>query len=108
MGAAMRQVETLKANAERVAREKIERDERERREQVIRNAAVEGQEEKFIEKQEQMQSLVDEAMEIEPSLPEETKPEIIEYTLRFKGTKERLLRLREYMTANGITYERIV
>jgi hypothetical protein len=108
MGTAMRQVETLQANAERIAREKIERDERERREQVVRNAAAERQEERVIEKREQMQSLIDEAMEIEPSLPEETKPEIIEYTLRFKGTKEQLLRLREYMTANGITYERIV
>jgi hypothetical protein len=106
MGTAMRQVETLKANAERIAREKIERDERERREQIARNALVERQEEKAIEKQEQMKNLVNEALEIpEPEIPPVPMRE--SYTCRFWGTREQLLRLREYMTANGITYERI-
>jgi len=105
MGAAMRQVDTLKANAERLAREKIERGQRELKEQIARNAAEERREEETAEKQEQMQSLVDEALDMPE--PEAQNPEILEFTLKFRGTKEQLLKLKEYMTANGIAYEKV-
>lgn len=106
MGSAMRKVDELKAAAERLAREKVEREERERQVQIIKNATMERQEEKETAKEERIKSLAGEALEI--TEPETTVPEVMEYTLRFKGTKEQLLKLREYMTANGITYERIV
>jgi len=104
MGAAMRQVETLKANAERLAREKIEREQRELKEQVERNAAEQRREVKIIQKEERIKSLVDEAMDVpEP----ETRSEILEYTLKFRGTKEQLLKLKQYMTNIGIAYEKV-
>jgi len=105
MGTAMRRVETLKANTERLAREKVEREERERQEQIARNAVAERQENKAIEKQEQIKSLVDEAMDMPE--PKVTVIRKIRFTCWFEGTAEQLLKLREYMTANGITYERI-
>jgi hypothetical protein len=111
MGEAMRRVETLKANAERLAREQAAREERERQERVARNAAEERREEREAERAERVQSLAAEALD----LPEETaskasaameQPGTMEYTLRFRGTREQLLKLREYMTANGIVYEK--
>jgi len=106
MGAAMRQVETLKGNAERLAREKIEREEYERRAQIAANAAQERQEERAEIKNETIKSMVDAALDIEePEAPE--KPEILEFTCRFSGTKDQLFRLREFMTANGITYVKL-
>jgi hypothetical protein len=106
MGAAMREVETLKANAELLAKEKIEREERERREQIAKNYKTERTEKIIADKQEEMKSLVGEALNVKE--PEVTPdPEIMEFTCRFKGTKEQLFGLREYMTNNGIAYEKI-
>ena len=106
MGAAMRRVDALKENTERLAREKIEREERERQALISINNAIEREEAKEAEKKEAIKSLVDEALCIEE--PEtQIEPEIIEYTLRFRGTKEQLFKLREYMTVNGIVYEKI-
>jgi hypothetical protein len=106
MGAAMLKVQTLKDNAERLAREQAEREEREQQDQVARNAAEERREEREADREEKVKDLIDEALDIEePAVP--AGPEIMEYTLRFKGTKEQLLKLREYMTANGIAYEKI-
>jgi len=107
MGAAMRQVETIKANAERAAREKIEREEYERRAQISANAVQERQEEKAERKNEQVKSLVDAALDIkEPETP--PNPEILEYACNFRGTKDALFRLREFMTANGISYTKLM
>jgi hypothetical protein len=106
MGEAMRQVEVLKANAERLAREELNRQEWERQEQVARNAAEERREERQAAREEKVQSLADEALGFEaPAKPEQ--PQIMEYTLKFRGTKQQLFELREYMTANGISYEKI-
>jgi hypothetical protein len=109
MGAAMRQVETLKANAEKLAREKIEREEREHRAQVARNAADERLEGWGAAKDERAHSLAAEALDFEePEIPEGPPvPKIIEFTLRFSGTEEQLRGLREYMTANNIAYVKI-
>jgi hypothetical protein len=105
MGAALRQVEATKANAEKLAKEKIEREERERRAKCEANAAEERREERKAERDAQISSLAAEALELPEAeaVPEE---EIIEYTLKFRGTRAQLLRLREFMSANGIAYEK--
>lgn len=109
MGAAMQKVETLKTNAERLAREKVEREERERQAQVAQNAAAERREERQAGREERTQSLAAAALDIEgPAVAAPPQPRIIEYTLRFRGTEQQLLKLREYMTAQGIVYEKIV
>jgi hypothetical protein len=110
MGEAMRQVEVLKANAGRLAREEMNRQEREQREQVSRNAAEERREERQAVRDERVKSLADEALDIEgpeASGAAAAAPRIVEYTLRFRGTEQQLLKLREYMTAQGIAYEKI-
>jgi len=137
LGDAMRHVETMKKNAERAAREIIEREERERQERIAANAAEERAEARTAEKRASVRSLVDEALGIEEpeppadpeimkhvlrlKLPKETLPglfecmdangisypEILELTLPFEGEKEPLFRLREYMTKNGVSYEKI-
>jgi hypothetical protein len=105
MGAALRRVDILKENAERLAREEAAREERKNLELVASNAAGERQEERAVAREERVRSLADEALDIEePAVP--VGPKIMEYTMRFRGTKEQLLELREYMTAQGIPYEK--
>jgi hypothetical protein len=106
MGEAMRKVELLKANAELLAREEVNRQERERHTQVALNAAGERREEYQAARDEQVRSLAGKALDIEEP-GEAAAPRIIEYTLRFRGTEPQLLKLREYMTANGIAYEKL-
>lgn len=110
MGAAMRKVEMLKENAERLIKEKIEREERERQEQIRQQAKEEQKElveekkqEEFIEKRNEFY----ESLGFTTEKPVEEKPEMMEFTLRFKNTKEECFKLREYLTANGFTYEKI-
>jgi hypothetical protein len=106
MGLAMIKVETLKANAEKLAREQANRETRQAEEQVAHNASAERKEERAAVREERMESLVDDALDIEPpAVP--AGPEIMEFTLQFKGTKEQLLKLREYMTSQGIPYEKL-
>ena len=111
MGGAMRQAELLKANAERLAREEMNRQAREQQEQVSRNAAEERREERAAVKEESVLSMVEEALElhVDEMLEDikQTRPAIMEYTLRFRGTEQQLLKLRQYMTAQGIVYEKI-
>jgi hypothetical protein len=109
IGEAMRQVEILKQNAEKLAREKIAREERELKEQVKVNEKEEIAERKEEIKQDQHR---EEAAQFYDSLgiktePVEEKPEILEYTLKIRGTKEQLFDLRAYMTSRGIAYEKI-
>ena len=108
MGAAMRKADALKANAERLASEKIERNKRELAEQVARNATEEQQEKVATSKDEQIKSLVDEALDIAPETVETpNEPEKLEFTLKFFGTYEQLSALKRYMTANNIAYEKL-
>jgi hypothetical protein len=107
MGAAMLKVQALKENAVRLAREQASRESRKAKDIVSHNAALERREERTSAREEHIGSLVNEAMDIEkPAVP--AGPEIMEYTLRFKGTKEQLLKLREYTTAQGIPYEKVM
>ena len=103
MGSAMRKVETLKENAERLAQEKIEREERERQAQLVKNASEERWEKEAEEIKQEVKSLAAEALDLsEPELPLQSA--ILEFTLRIQGKKEQLFKLREYMTANKISY----
>ena len=57
-------------------------------------------------KKEVVRSMVDVALDIEE--PEvSAKLEMLEFTCRFSGTRDQLFRLREFMTANGITYTKL-
>ena len=108
MGEAMRKVESLKANAERLAREKSEREAREVQAQVSRNAREERREEREAAKEEQTRNLANEALDLpEPEAEVPAPQKIIEFTLRFRGTEEQLRQLKQYMTTNGIAYEKI-
>jgi hypothetical protein len=107
MGAAMIKLQALKDNAERLAREQANRETRQSEEQVARNAAAERREERAAFREDQIRSMVDEVLDIEePAVP--AGPEIVDYTLQFKGTEAQLLKLREYMTSQGIPYEKLV
>jgi hypothetical protein len=107
MGAALSEVQTLKDNAARLAREQANREARNAQDMVSQNAAAERREEQAAAREGHIENLVNDAMDIEePPVP--AGPKIIEYTLRFKGTKEQLLKLREYMTAQGIPYDKIM
>jgi hypothetical protein len=106
MAAALRQIESLKANAEKLAREKIEREQREHESRINANAREERQEERHAETEKVVESMVNEALGIEE--PEvAAPPELIEYTLRFKGTRENLEALKAWMTQHGISYVKV-
>jgi F0F1-type ATP synthase membrane subunit b/b' len=109
MAAALQQVDTMKANAERLAKEQAEREERERREQIERNQkALEQEKKESIPPSERMNELVSQALDIPvPEVEASQKPEIMEFTLRFRGTKEKLFALKAWMNENGIAYEKI-
>ena len=107
MGAALRQVEILKENAERLAREQAAREERKIQEQVDKNASSEKAERREERKEERVQSLIDETFDLpQGTTAAQAREELLEYTMTFKGTKDQLRRLREYMTANGIPYNK--
>jgi len=106
IGTALREVDILKENHARLTREKIEREERERLAQIAANAKEERQEEREAVKVESVQSLVDEALGFEE--PEaKPNPEIKIFRLEIEGTTEKLLMVREYMTAVGVSYRKI-
>lgn len=105
MGAALRQVEALKANAAKLAKEQVDRESRKVGEQVSANARAERQERREETKDEIVQSIVDQAVGLPVgTTAAQEREDIIEFTVTFKGTKEQLKQLREYMTANRIAY----
>ena len=107
IGAALRQVEVLKENAVKAAREQANREQRKIQEQCEQNDKVERQEKVNAFKQERAQNLIDQAFDLpEGTTAAQVKAEIIECTLTFEGTKEQLLKLRQYMTENGIAYRK--
>ena len=107
IGAALQHVQTLKENAERLAREQETREDRKIQEQVDLNAAEEWQEKWEAAKEERRQDLIDDALGLPAgTAATQAREEIIEYTMTFKGTKGQLLGLRQYMTANNIPYSK--
>jgi hypothetical protein len=109
MGAALRQIETMKANAERIAKEQAEREERERREQIERNKkSLEQEQQESIPPSERIKALAHEALEIPlPEVEVPPKEEIMEFTLRIRDKKTRLFLLRAWMDKNDMAYEKI-
>jgi hypothetical protein len=108
IGAAMRQVDELKANAERLAREQAERENRKAREQVEENRRDLEKEEQAVSRNERIDDLTRQALDLpESELPSEPeKPSLFAYTLSFKGTEQQLLELRQYMASKGIPYQK--
>jgi hypothetical protein len=109
MAAALQQVENMKINAERLAKEQVEREERERQEQIEQNRnALEKEKRESVPPSERMSELVNQALDIPmPEIETPQKPEIIEFTLRFRGTKEKLFALKAWMNENGVAWEKI-
>ncbi len=100
IGAALARVETLKANAEKLAKEKIEREEREHAEAVQLNIKEQRKEAREENRKAYLDFIVTGAM------PEE-RPKLYEMTLKFIGTEDALKRLKEWMSMNEISYEKI-
>jgi hypothetical protein len=110
MGAAMRQVDELKASAERLAREQIGREERKLHEQVGENRReLEREEREAVPASERIDSLANQALDL-PAAPPPAHggpPRIIEYICRFRGTERDLKEMRVWMSDHDIAYERI-
>lgn len=102
IGRAVQQWNTIKENRERLAREEAERKEREAL-KAKQDAQEElGREEMASQKSEPMAVLAAQASGEKADLdPEMT------YTLRFRARKSVLFALRQYMIHKGITYEKI-
>lgn len=100
IGAALQRGQALKANRERLAKEAADRKEREHAEKLDAQAVELRQDVEDDKKSAPTIILAAEALEVK------TDP-IIEYTLKFKGTRSQLVALRQYMTTLGIEYERV-
>jgi hypothetical protein len=108
----MQMVDEMKANAERLAKEKAERAEREHREAVetnIREQRAEALKEVREQKvNEVVGGLVAEALGIPETdaynASSVEKPRIVETVLRFRGIKEAVEGLKTYMSLNNIAY----
>ena len=109
MGAALRQVEIIKENAAKLAREQANREERQTQEVVAGNMAAERREEREAAREEKVNDMIDQALDLpQGTVAEQEKAETLEFTLQFRGTREQLLKLKEYMTAQGIPYQKIM
>lgn len=100
IGAALATAQRLKANRERLEAEARDRDDRKHREHLEDQAIILGIDATEESKADPIESLAAEALGVE-------KDPIIEYTLRFRGTKAQLIALRTYMTAQGIEYTKV-
>jgi len=102
IGATIQQGNRLRENRERLAREESERKEREAL-KAKREAQEElGKEEIAAQKDEATSELVGKVLGVEVDIDPE-----ITYTMRFTGKTSALFSLRQYMIDNGITYEKI-
>jgi hypothetical protein len=100
IGAALATAKRLRENRARLEEEEKNRAEREHGEHIEAQAeelAVDAVKEA---KAEPIAAAAAEALEIDAD-------PVIEYTLRFRGTRAQLISLRQYMTDNGIEYDKI-
>jgi hypothetical protein len=108
MGAAMLKVQTIKDNAAKLAREQIEREQREHRARIDQNLQEQRQEQRQARAEEQVSDLVSLALDLpRESTPAPAAPTLYTTTLRFIGTKEKLEALKVWMSRNGISYEKV-
>jgi hypothetical protein len=106
MGAAMVKVQTLKDNAERLAREQAEREQREHQAQINQNFQEQRQEQRQAQIEKQVSDLASQALDL-PQESARAAPKLYTATLRFTGTREKLEALKSWMSQNGISYEKI-
>jgi len=107
MSEALKQVDILKENAEKLAKEEASRVERKIEEQVDKNIASVKKEKIEELKEERNQSIIDNVLGLpQGTTAAQAKGEIQTYTLTFEGTKEQLLNLREYMSKKNIPYKK--
>jgi hypothetical protein len=105
MGAAMLKVQTLKDNAAKLAREQAEREQREHQARIDQNR----QEQYQTQRAKQVLDLASQALDLpqEPALDIPAAPKLYAVTLRFMGTREKLAALKDWMSQNGVSYEKV-
>ena len=104
LGVAVRRGNELKADRERIEREKATRAQREQTAQLNEQNRELIKEEAETKKAEPVRSVAAAALGITPSDP---GLEVVTYVMEFTGTRNAMFQLREYMTKNGITYKKI-
>lgn len=102
IGATIQQGNRLRENRDRLAKEEAERKEREALKAKQKAQEELGREEMRSQVNEQIATIAAQAAGVEADLDPE-----ITYTLKFKAKKSVLFALRQYMIDNGITYEKI-
>jgi hypothetical protein len=100
-------VQTIKDNAVKLAREQIEREQREHQAQVNQNLQGQRQEQHRAQAEEKVSDLVSQALDLPESASASAMPKLFTVTLRFIGTKEKLEVLKTWMSQNGISYEKV-
>jgi hypothetical protein len=104
---ALEEVDRLKDAAEKLAREKVDREERERQAQVQKNVDEARQEEQAAPREEQIQNLAAEALDLpEPVI--RPGPKILQYVLQFEGTREELEDLKKHISNRRIAYKKVL
>lgn len=104
LGAAIRRGTALKADRERLAKEKADRAEREQTAALNAQSAEEAKEAIEEQQAEPVRSVAVAALGGEPV---DHGKEIVTYVMEFTGTRDAMLKLREFMTANKITYRKV-
>jgi hypothetical protein len=98
----------MKEMDEKIAREKVEREEREAAAKVLENQRDLRNEERREEKGEQIQDLAAEALGIaEAPEPERKGPEMLTASLRFKIKPDTYRDLRNWLSSRGVPYKTI-
>lgn len=102
---AMQKAEQLKANRDRLAREKAEREAIEQRKAAEAQHAEETKDINEECTRDAVSDLASEALGLE--IQEEKVDERQEYALVLRGTFDQLMEVRKFMTANGVTYTKL-
>ena len=101
---AIRRGKQLKDDRERIAREKATRAEREQKAALNAQSAEIAKESITEQKAEPVRSVAAAALGIAPIDPSQ---DTVTYVMEFTGTREAMLKLREFMTANKIVYKKL-
>ncbi|GHU58828.1 hypothetical protein FACS189444_3140 [Spirochaetia bacterium] len=105
---ALEEVDRLKEAAEKVAREKVEREEREVAAKVLENQQALRNEVRQEAKDEKIQDLAAEALEVaEAPEPEEKGPGLLCTSLRFKIKPDTYRDLRTWLSSRGVPYKTV-
>jgi hypothetical protein len=97
---ALAEGDRLKANRERVEKEAAEREARKHDEHIEAQASELRVDTLAEEKADAVTNIAAAALEIDPD-------PIVEFTIRFRGTRSALIAMRKYMTDLGIEYEKL-